>query len=62
MNAKRATRIMLLSACLVALVAISLFATSAIAADKERSMSIIHESADILYYENGSPYIHDIFC
>lgn len=32
--------------------------------DKNRgireTMSIIHESADILYYENGSPYIHDI--
>ena len=26
----------------------------------KETMSIIHESADILYYENGSPYIHDI--
>lgn len=31
-----------------------------IAADKKNSMSIIHESADILHYEDGSPYIHDI--
>ena len=23
-------------------------------------MSIVHESADILYYEDGSPYIHDV--
>ena len=23
-------------------------------------LSIIHESADILYYDNGYPYIHDI--
>lgn len=28
--------------------------------DAENDMSIIHESADILYYENGWPYIHDI--
>ncbi|MCM1046740.1 MAG: DUF5780 domain-containing protein [Candidatus Gastranaerophilales bacterium] len=26
----------------------------------KETMSIIHESADILFYENGSPYIHDI--
>lgn len=26
----------------------------------KETMSITHESADILYYENGSPYIHDI--
>lgn len=26
----------------------------------KETTSIIHESADILYYENGSPYIHDI--
>ena len=25
-----------------------------------RTESIVHESADILYYEDGSPYIHDI--
>ncbi len=28
--------------------------------EENKSISIIHESADILYYENGSPYIHDI--
>lgn len=26
----------------------------------EQTESIIHESADILYYDNGYPYIHDI--
>ena len=26
----------------------------------EQTESIVHESADILYYENGYPYIHDI--
>ena len=31
-----------------------------IVADKKRSMSITHESADILHYEDGAPYIHDI--
>lgn len=30
------------------------------AADQKSSMSIVHESADILHYEDGSPYIHDI--
>lgn len=26
----------------------------------KETVSIIHESADILYYKNGNPYIHDI--
>ena len=26
----------------------------------KETMSVIHESADILYYKNGNPYIHDI--
>ena len=83
MNTKRTTIITLLSACLIVLVTVSLFATSAIAstdsktsdmltlndpktntsdiiADVKGSMMIIHESADILHYEDGSPYIHDI--
>ena len=30
------------------------------AVNEKSSMSIIYESADILYYEDGSPYIHDI--
>ncbi len=34
--------------------------TSDIATDKKSPMTIIHESADILHYEDGSPYIHDI--
>lgn len=34
--------------------------TKTIASDRKNSMSITHESADILYYEDGEPYIHDI--
>lgn len=30
------------------------------AADKKNSMTIIHKSADILCYDDGAPYIHDI--
>lgn len=33
--------------------------TGDIASDKN-AMTIIHESADILHYEDGAPYIHDI--
>lgn len=81
MNTKRITPAALLSACLVILVTVSLFATSAFAAhrpddlpaagnpqtdaenipeNKNSSMSIVHENAEILYYEDGSPYIHDV--
>ncbi len=83
MNTKRMTIITLLSACIIVLITVSLFATSAIAstdsktndtfaisdpksntsdivADKKSPMTIIHESADILHYEDGAPYIHDI--
>lgn len=83
MNTKQTTFITLLSACLIVLVTVTLFATSAIAstdsktsdtltvndpktntsdiiADVKGSMMIIHESADILHYEDGAPYIHDI--
>ena len=28
--------------------------------NEKEAMTIVHESADILYYEDGSPYIHDI--
>lgn len=31
-----------------------------IVSDRKNPMAIIHESADILHYENGAPYIHDI--
>ena len=31
-----------------------------ITAGKNPPMTIIHESTDILHYENGAPYIHDI--
>ena len=34
--------------------------TSDIAADKKSPITIIHESVDILHYEDGAPYIHDI--
>ena len=30
------------------------------AENEGRTETIIHESADILYFENGYPYIHDI--
>ena len=105
MNTKRTTIITLLSACLIVLATVSLFATSAVAstdsrtsdtpasndpepntgaidaessredlssllaargtssvrpAHKKGAMTIIHESADILHYEDGAPYIHDI--
>lgn len=83
MNTKRTTAITLLSACLIVLVTVSLFATTAtvstdsktndtlavsdpktntsdIATDKKSAMTILHESADILHYEDGAPYIHDI--
>ncbi len=83
MNTKRMTIISLLSACLIILITVNLFATSAtastdsktddtlavsdpksntsdIVADKKSPMTIIHESADILQYEDGAPYIHDI--
>ena len=48
----------LISACLITLVTVSMFSTSVIAGRK--SMSVTHESADILHYEDGAPYIHDI--
>ncbi len=83
MNTKRTTAITFLSACLIVLVTVILFVTSAtastdsktndtlavsdsktntsdIAADKKGAVTIIHESADILHYEDGAPYIHDI--
>lgn len=83
MKTKPTTISTLLSACLIVLVTVSLFATSALAstdsrtsatltvndpktdtsdtaADVKGSMTIIHESADILHYEDGAPYIHDI--
>ena len=55
--------------CLTVFVTAGLFATSAAASAADNrydipaasnSVSIIHESADILYYDNGYPYVHDI--
>lgn len=91
MKAKQTTGITFLSACLIVLVTVCLFATSTtastdskmedtpavgvpeantnidtntytngIAADQKESMTIVHESAAILRYEDGAPYIHDI--
>lgn len=97
MKTKQMTMITFLSACLIVLVTVCLFATSAvtsadsnmedasvvsvpetntnmdtnayvntytntngIAADKKEPMTIVHESAAILRYEDGASYIHDI--
>lgn len=83
MKTKRTTFITILSSCLIVLITVSLFATSAMASagpkknpatasaapktgadnpatEKKGSMTVIHESADILRYEDGAPYIHDI--
>ena len=57
MNLKRTPLVTFLSAGLIVF-SVSLFTASA--ADQKRSASIIHESADILRYEDGSPYIHGI--
>lgn len=46
-----------LATCLVVFITASLFATSAIASVDR---TIIHESADILYYDDRAPYVHDI--
>jgi len=76
MNTKRISFVSFLCACLIVVVTVPLFATSAmastdgeaeplasvkdVAADKNSAMSITYESADILYYEDGCPYIHDV--
>ena len=61
MRIKRETLVMLISVCLIILVTVSLSGTYAFAStDKKDAISIIHESADILHYEDGVPYIHDI--
>lgn len=76
MNTKRISFVSFLCACLIIVVTVPLFATSAmastdgeaeplasvkdVAADKNSAMSITYESADILDYEDGCPYIHDV--
>ena len=34
--------------------------TSQLTENAEQAVSIIHESVDVLYYEDGYPYIHDV--
>lgn len=57
MNKKRITSMTVLATCLIVFITASLFAISAMASGDS---TIIHESADILYYEDGAPYVHDI--
>ena len=67
MTTRRTSPVMGAASCLIVFATASLFATSAAADDSRQDMpaasspmSITHESADILYYDDGSPYIHDI--
>ena len=67
MTTRRTSPVMVAASCLIVFATASLFATSAAADDSRQNMpaasspmSITHESADILYYDEGSPYIHDI--
>ena len=61
---KKITLITMITLFAVFLLSARRFAIGAYAAQKtsheNRTMSIVHESADILYYEDESPYIHDI--
>lgn len=69
MTTRKPTPAMVTASCLTVFVTAGLFATSAAASAADNrydipaasnSVSIIHESADILYYDNGYPYVHDI--
>ncbi len=69
MTTRKPTPAMVAASCLIVFVTAGLFATSAAASAADNrydipaasnSVSIIHESADILYYDNGYPYVHDI--
>ena len=65
MNFKKKTKLIAMIIFLALfLLSAQRFAIGAYAAqpisDENRTASIVHESADILYYEDGSPYIHDI--
>lgn len=61
MITKRTTHVTLWSLCLMVLAAASLIGISVNAFQSENnSKTIIHESAEILRYEDGSPYIHDV--
>ncbi|MDE5599115.1 MAG: hypothetical protein K2J04_14975 [Lachnospiraceae bacterium] len=65
MNFKKKTKLItMISLLAVFLLSVGEFAIGAYAAQpiphENKTVSIVHESADILYYEDGSPYIHDI--
>lgn len=61
MRTRRTTPAALIPACLTVLVTTGMFATSAMAkADSSNGHAITYESVDILYYEDGAPYLHDI--
>ena len=65
MNFKKKTKLItMISLFTVFLLSAHGFAIGAYAAQptphENKTVSIVHESADILYYEDGSPYIHDI--
>ena len=61
---KKTKLIIIISLLAVFLLSAQGFAIRAYAAQptfhENRTVSIVHESADILYYEDGSPYIHDV--
>ena len=61
---KKTKLITMISLLAVFLLSVGGFAIGAYAAQpiphENKEVSIVHESADILYYENGSPYIHDV--
>ena len=61
---KKTKLITMISLLAVFLLSVGEFAIGAYAAQpiphENKEVSIVHESADILYYENGSPYIHDV--
>ena len=65
MNFKKKTKLItMISLLAVFLLSVGGCAIGAYAAQpiphENKTVSIVHESADILYYEDGSPYIHDI--
>ncbi|MDE7183676.1 MAG: M56 family metallopeptidase [Lachnospiraceae bacterium] len=69
MTTRKTTPVMAAASCLIVFVTAGLFATSAIASTDHSAadttaainpISITHESADILYYDDGCPYVHDI--
>ena len=65
MNFKKKTKLItMISLLAVFLLSVGGFAIGAYAAQpiphENKEVSIVHESADILYYEDGSPYIHVI--